>query len=253
MFAKIFSQIYDSSIVEKPETRFTFMDFLVLADRNGVVDMTHEAIARRTNRPIELIRETIAELESPDLRSRTPEFSGARIKRLDDHRDWGWFIVNYQLFREIASEEQRREKTLARVHKLRGKKKLENCNAPVTHVNDSPSISPSQFASVQKEEFEEKTKARPADAAEAIAYCVEIGLPATDGQWLWDKWEGNGFTNNGKKMKSWQATARTWKGIGTIFPSMKAASRQFNRDGKPPPESRAAREFREFQERKAKQ
>ena len=119
MFAKIFKQIYDSSIVEKPEVRFTFMDLLVLADPDGVVDMTHEAIARRTNRPIELIRETIAELEKPDSRSRSPENEGRRLVRLDEHRDWGWIITNYHQFRRIASEEQRREKTRARVYKLR--------------------------------------------------------------------------------------------------------------------------------------
>jgi hypothetical protein len=119
MFAKVFNQIYDSSIVENPEMRFTFMDFLVLADCNGVVDMTHEAIARRTNRPIETIRETITGLESPDLRSRSPEFDGARIKRLDEHRDWGWFIVNFDKFRKTASEEQRRERTRERVERFR--------------------------------------------------------------------------------------------------------------------------------------
>ena len=105
MFAKIFSQIYDSSIVEDSEMRFTFMDMLVLADVNGVVDMTHEAIARRTNRPIETIRSTILKLESPDMRSRTPDAEGRRVKRLDEHRDWGWVIVNYDAFRRIASEE----------------------------------------------------------------------------------------------------------------------------------------------------
>jgi hypothetical protein len=164
MFAKIFAQIYDSSIVESPETRFTFMDFLVLSDQNGVVDMTHEAIARRTNRPLEVIRKTISELEGPDERSRSPEFKGARIKRLDDHRDWGWMIVNFNFFREIASEEQRRQKTLARVHKLRGKKKLENCNAlkrSVTIGNDLPSASAS-VDSKEGENFVQTLKANPA-------------------------------------------------------------------------------------------
>jgi hypothetical protein len=129
MFAKIFNQIYDSSIVEKPEARFTLMDLVVLADLNEVVDMTHEAIARRTNRPVEVIRETIAELESRDPKSRTPDFDGARIKRIDDHRDWGWFIVNYEKFRKIASEEQRREKTKERVRKFREKHRVTLGNA----------------------------------------------------------------------------------------------------------------------------
>jgi hypothetical protein len=44
---------------------------------------------------------------------------------LDDHRDWGWFIVNYKHYRQIASEEQRREKTLARVKRHRDKAKEE--------------------------------------------------------------------------------------------------------------------------------
>ncbi len=119
MYGKIFDQIFDSSIVEMPATRFTFMDLIVLADPNGVVDMTHEAIARRTNRSLDVIKKTIAELESPDLKSRTPDFQGARIKRLDDHREWGWMILNYDKFRQTASEQQRREKTLDRVHKHR--------------------------------------------------------------------------------------------------------------------------------------
>jgi len=80
--------------------------------------MTHEAIARRTNRPVEIIRETIAELEKGDSRSRSPEAKGARIRRLDKHRDWGWILVNYERFRQIASEEQRREKTKERVKSL---------------------------------------------------------------------------------------------------------------------------------------
>jgi len=124
MYAKVFQQILDSSIATNPELRFTFMDMLILADQDGVVDMTHEAIARRTNRPIEVIRATIKELEQPDPLSRTPTCNGARIKRLDDHRDWGWLIVNYEYFRKIASEEQRREKTRLRVQRFRHWHKL---------------------------------------------------------------------------------------------------------------------------------
>lgn len=134
MFAKIFRQIFESSIAEHPSVRFTFMDLLVLADPNGVVDMTHESISRITNRPLDEIRSTIAALEGPDPRSRTPDEDGARLRRLDDHRDWGWIIVNYDRFREIASEEQRRERTRERVNRLRARRK-EACNAPVTHGN----------------------------------------------------------------------------------------------------------------------
>jgi len=123
MFAKIFTQILDSSLAEDYQTRHVFEDLLKLCDINGVVDITPEAIHRRTNVPLELIKRGIAELEKPDARSRNPENAGARIVRLDDHRDWGWLIVNYAHYRAIASEEQRREKTLLRVQRHREKSK----------------------------------------------------------------------------------------------------------------------------------
>ena len=133
---RYFAQIFDSSIVEKPEVRFTFMDLLVLADPDGVVDMTHEAIARRTNRPLEIIRATIAELEAPDPQSRTPDEDGARLKRLDTHRDWGWCIINFDRFHKLASEEARRAKTRERVTKYRDKvRENPHSNAPVTQGN----------------------------------------------------------------------------------------------------------------------
>jgi len=133
---RYFAQIFDSSIVEKPEVRFTFMDLLVLADPDGVVDMTHEAIARRTNRPLEIIRATIAELEALDPQSRTPDEDGARLKRLDTHRDWGWCIINFDRFHKLASEEARRAKTRERVTKYRDKVRGKpQSNAPVTPSN----------------------------------------------------------------------------------------------------------------------
>ena len=121
MFAKVFEQIYDSSIAENYLTRLVFEDMLTLADINGVVDKTHEAISRRTNVPIDVVKKGIVELEKPDGRSRRPDEDGRRIVRLDDHRDWGWLIVNYEYYRKIASEDQRREKTRSRVQKFREK------------------------------------------------------------------------------------------------------------------------------------
>jgi hypothetical protein len=161
MFAKIFKQIYDSSLVENPETRFTFMDFLILADRNGVVDVTHDAIARRTNRPIELIRQTISELEGPDPMSRTPDANGARIFRLDEHRDWGWGIVNYQYFRKIASDEQRREKTRLRVARFRKKEDVTQCNAVETQANDAQRMKRHAEAEAEAEAEVKETRVAP--------------------------------------------------------------------------------------------
>lgn len=108
MFAKIFTQIFDSSIADDPSIRYGFMDLIVLADCEGVVDMTPEAISRRTNVPLETVTTYLVALASPDPRSRSSDDHGARIRLLDSHRDWGWQIVNYDHYRSIRDEDSRR-------------------------------------------------------------------------------------------------------------------------------------------------
>lgn len=151
MFAKVFNQIFDSSIAECYLTRLVFTDMLTLCDINGVVDMTHEAIARRTNVPLETVRAAIKELESPDPRSRTPDNEGRRIIRMDEHRDWGWMICNYERFRKIASEEQRREKTAERVRKHRSSKELGDLKRSVTHGNACNAMQKQRQKQMEKE------------------------------------------------------------------------------------------------------
>lgn len=107
MFAKVFSQIFDSSICEDYLSRLVFIDLLILADRHGQVDMTAAAIARRTNVPPRIVKSALAKLSSPDNASRTPTDEGRRIVPLDSHRDWGWQIVNYEHYRNLRDEDQR--------------------------------------------------------------------------------------------------------------------------------------------------
>ncbi len=85
-----------------------FEDFLKLSDSKGIVDLTPESIARRTNVPLDIVRRGIATLEQPDPRSRTPDQDGKRLVRLDAHRDWGWQIVNFIKYRESATTEMLR-------------------------------------------------------------------------------------------------------------------------------------------------
>ena len=108
MFAKIFSQIFDSSIASDHLVRHVFMDMLVLADRDGVVDMTSDALSRRTNVPLELITYALQKLSEPDSSSRSRDEEGRRIVLIDSHRDWGWQLVNYHHYRNLLDDEARR-------------------------------------------------------------------------------------------------------------------------------------------------
>lgn len=52
-------------------------------------------------------------------------------------------------------------------------------------------------------------------------FCISIGLPASDGEYCFHKWEGNGWRNGNQVIKNWQATIRSWNLMGYL-PSNKA-------------------------------
>lgn len=111
MYAKVFAQMYDGTLCTRGpwESLVTFQQLLVLADQEGNVDMTPEAISRRTTIPLQIIKKGLEELEKPDAESRTPTEEGRRIIPLSEGRAWGWKIVNYVFYRSLKREEDRRE------------------------------------------------------------------------------------------------------------------------------------------------
>lgn len=133
MYAKVFSQIFDSSIAEDYQTRHVFMDLLVLADRFGVVDMTIEAISRRINVPLDIVTAAVCKLCKPDVNSRSANDDGRRLVLLDAHRNWGWRIVNFEAYHAIRDENARREYMRSYMRDKREKEKA--CKHPVNSVN----------------------------------------------------------------------------------------------------------------------
>jgi uncharacterized phage protein (TIGR02220 family) len=106
LYARVFTQILDSSIAEDFETRHVFEDFLKVCStgkHGGVVDMTRAALARKFNFPIERLNRAIERLEAPDPQSRNQDHDGRRIERLDSHRDWGWQILNWHEYEQIRN------------------------------------------------------------------------------------------------------------------------------------------------------
>lgn len=111
MYGKIFASMYDGTLATRGpwQALVTFQQFIILKDKAGIVDMTPDAISRRTTIPIEIISIGITALEQPDSDSRSPELDGRRIVRLDPDRAWGWKVVNHEKYNKIRSEEDRRE------------------------------------------------------------------------------------------------------------------------------------------------
>lgn len=110
MFGKLFRSMYDGTLAEDWRALVTLQQFVVLADVEGVVEMTQEAIIRRTGIPAEVIAPGIEALMLPDDRSRTEGEEGRRIVPLDG-RGWGWRVVNYAKYRATRDAEDRRRQT----------------------------------------------------------------------------------------------------------------------------------------------
>lgn len=75
---------------------------LSLSDRNGVVDVTPAYIASVTGLSLPEVVACMKRFCEPDDYSRSPADDGARLTLLDDHRDWGWKVVNHAYYREKA-------------------------------------------------------------------------------------------------------------------------------------------------------
>lgn len=123
LFGKVFQQIYESTVAANWEVMTVWIHFIILADENGVVDMPPFAIARRTGLPLPMIEKGIAELEKADPLSRSKDAKGARLVRLDEHRDWGWSLPTYPEYSKRITTEQKRQYNRERMREKRAKNK----------------------------------------------------------------------------------------------------------------------------------
>jgi len=108
-YGKVWESMFDGSLVEtRWEAVVTFMVLITFADKHGIVDMTPTALSHRTTIPKEIFEKGIKALEEDDPTSRTDGQDGRRIVRLDEHREWGWRITNYEKYANAKNMESLR-------------------------------------------------------------------------------------------------------------------------------------------------
>ena len=122
MYAKLFKSMYDGTLRGKPYEILVFTNLLANADADGHADIHPRVIADATGLSLDNVMEALKTLESEDPDSRSPEMGGRRIVRLNDHRSWGWSIVNIAKYRAIKSDADRREQNRASQARFRSKK-----------------------------------------------------------------------------------------------------------------------------------
>lgn len=208
MFAKVFEQIFDSTVAQDYEVRHMFIDLLILADPTGAVDMTPDAIARRTNVPQETVERCIKELCQPDVKSRSPLEEGKRLVPLDSRRDWGWKIVNYQHYRKIRDQEARR--SYFRDYQRKRRKNLRVVKDKMVNKDDTVENSSSTSSS------KSVCKRKPKNLEALLEYAAQIGISKADAIAFFDSMEAGGWTRGGKALKDWEAHLRSYKAQGWL-------------------------------------
>lgn len=140
VYGKLFKSLYEGSLRGKSHEILVFTNMIGSKDKNHCVDKTQLAIAQEVGLTEEEVKEAILNLEAPDPRSRTPDNDGRRIERLNDHRDWGWIVLNGEKYKRIQSEEDRREanKIYQATHRARkSEEKMSEIRQQMSAMSDS--------------------------------------------------------------------------------------------------------------------
>jgi hypothetical protein len=232
-YTKLFNSIITSTIwSEDDQTRIVWITMLAIADKNGEVQGSIPGLARIAGVPVEACRSAITKFLSPDVDSRTKDDEGRRIELIDG----GWHLLNHSKYRDMASDADRAEKSAIRQarHREKMKRNASTCPQIVTHSNTSVTPESHQIPQADtdtdtntdtntKEDTETKTKSKARGTLEELqAYAVEIGLPASDGEFMFHNWSANGWMNGKSPCKDWKSGINKYKLCG-YMPSQKNA------------------------------
>lgn len=113
-YTKLFSSILDSTIwQEPPATKLVWITLIAMADRNGEIQASIPGLAARSGVPLSDCEIAIEKLLSPDKYSRTKDDEGRRIEEIDG----GWLLLNHAKYRDMASDDDRKEKAAIRARR----------------------------------------------------------------------------------------------------------------------------------------
>jgi hypothetical protein len=194
-FTKLDSKITSSSLWTEPlPTRIVFITMLSMADKFGFVATSRSGLLRFSNVPEEDFNTAIKALESPDTDSRSEDFEGRRIEKVEG----GWKLLNYIKYREWSYSES---EDAIRKRDYRNRKKEPSPHTPLqkkknkteaeaecpTDVRDMSQTVP--LTVPEKVKTEERTSSEP-NRRNAYDCMRDTPIPATCNQDLNSKSSG---------------------------------------------------------------
>ena len=220
MYGKIFDSMYEGTLYGHWEAIVTLQQMLVLCNQDGVIDMTPQAIAARTSIPFEIITKGIAVLTEPDPYSRTPGEDGRRIVLLDEHRPWGWRIVNHAKYQKLKNRAEKLEADRVRIAE---KRKANKNNDVAESRGESQSVADVAPASASASTDLSKSKSKAERSPEGSrltldslpdewALFCKAERPELDPLAVWAGFRDHWLAKAGKDARkaNWFAAWRNW-------------------------------------------
>lgn len=125
------------------------------------------------------------------------------------------FITNERLQSEREKQDQWREKSKQGGIKSAASRRKKGSRVVQPNVNQL--VEPKANSSSSISSSTSKSKGTLSELQE---FSVSIGLPSSDGDFMFHKWEESGWKNSGKPVKDWKAGILKWKSQGWL-PSQK--------------------------------
>ena len=168
-FTKLFSSITESTVWCEPHaTRIVWISMLAMADKHGRVWGSIPGLANRARVTLEECQDALECFLSPDRFSRTEEEEGRRIAKMDG----GWRLINYDKYREVRDEEQRKEYKKLKQREYRGQSVDKNVNGG--HSVDSVDTGAHNAEAEAEAEKKKPSVSLRGDVALVFDYYLEV-------------------------------------------------------------------------------
>ena len=119
-YTKLFATIVTSTIwSESKETKILWVTMLALMNKQSVVEASVPGLAKIAGLTIEETEASLVVLQSPDPYSRSSEFEGRRVEKIEG----GWKMLNGDKYREKLRSQDRAEYNRIKQAEHRAKKK----------------------------------------------------------------------------------------------------------------------------------
>lgn len=155
MYVKIFAGILRSSIAKNTPLRRFFQDLLLLADQDGNVIATKDAIANELRVPLDEVDWGINELMKPDPESFSQEADGRRIMPINGC-GYGWKIINYGFYRGMRTPQDQRAANAKRQQAWRDRQKSNGSNGSNALRNGNNAIAEAEAEAEANADAEEE-------------------------------------------------------------------------------------------------